>query len=185
MRPRRSRSESLAGQLLLAHPVMKDPNFARAVILMSAHDANGALGVVLNRPLGRRLVDLSPDFSLGPLAQVPLYGGGPVEKEKLILAGWLWQGSDNGFELHFGLDPERAMALIEDPRATVRGFLGYSGWGKGQLDNELKQNTWFVAGPADYNLSAEEGPALWRMILGSLDPELKLLADEPDDPSKN
>lgn len=185
MRPRQSRSDSLAGHLLLAHPVMKDPNFSRAVILMSAHDADGALGVVINRPLGRRLVDLSPDFSFGPLASVPLYGGGPVEKEKLILAGWRWQGNENGFELQFGLDPERAAVLLADPRATVRGFLGYAGWGKGQLDHEMESHTWFVAGPADYNLTAEEGPALWRMILGSLDPELKLLADEPDDPTLN
>lgn len=181
----RSARSSHAGNLLLAHPALKDPNFARAVVLMSAHDADGALGVVINRPLGRRLDELSPDFALGPLAGVPLYSGGPVETEKLILAAWRWREQTHEFELHFGLDPERALALAADSRCTLRGFLGYSGWGKGQLENEMKQRTWFVAASIDYNLSAEDGPALWRLILGSLDPELKLLADEPEDPSLN
>lgn len=185
MKARRKNSDSLAGQLLLAHPAMKDPNFHRSVVLMSAHDADGALGVVLNRPLGRRLDELSPDFALGPLAAVPLYAGGPVEQEKLILAAWRWLRNREEFELHFGLDPERATALVAEPGCTLRGFLGYSGWGKGQLENEMEHRTWFVASPGDYNLASDDGPALWRLILGSLDPELKLLADEPEDPTLN
>jgi putative transcriptional regulator len=184
MKPRR-RAESLAGQLLLAHPALKDANFARTVVLLSAHDADGALGVVLNRPLGRRLGALGGDFALGPLAQVPLYTGGPVEPEKLLLAGWRWRAKTHEFELHFGLDPARAEELLAGGDVAVRGFLGYAGWSGGQLENELKQQTWFVAGPADYNLAAEDGPALWRLVLGSLDPQLKLLADEPEDPTRN
>ncbi len=184
MKSRRSRPERYAGQLLLAHPVLKDPNFRRAVILLSTHDADGAFGVVLNQPLGRELGELSPDFAASPLARVPLYRGGPVETDKLILAGWRQTG-DAEIELHFGLEPERAAALLADTNATVRGFLGYSGWSGGQLEHEMKQQTWFIADPADYNLAADEGAGLWRLVLGSLDPELKLLADEPDDPGRN
>lgn len=185
MKTRRTPKESLAGHLLLAHPVMRDPNFGRAVILMSAHDGDGALGVIINQPLDQRLDDVSNDFALSPLAAVPVYRGGPVETEKLILAAWQWREATQDFELQFGLDIERAQALVQMPNVTMRAFLGYSGWGRGQLENEMKRNTWFVAGPADYNLEAQDGPALWRMILGSLDPELKLLADEPDDPTLN
>lgn len=175
---------TLAGRLLLAHPALREGIFKRAVVLMSAHDPAGSLGVIINRPLGKRLDDLSPDFALGPLSSVPLYSGGPVETEKLILAGWRWV-SNGDFELQFGLDPERAAAFVAEPGTTVRAFLGYSGWDKGQLENEMQRNTWFLAAPADYNLLAEEGSGLWRMILGSLDPELKLLADEPEDPTVN
>lgn len=184
MKPRR-RAESLAGQLLLAHPVLKDTNFRRAVVLLSEHDADGALGVVLNRPLGRNLGDLAADFALGPLAKVPLYTGGPVEPEKLLLAGWRWRAKTHEFELHFGLEPDRAEELLASGEATVRAFLGYAGWSGGQLETEMKQQTWFVAGPADYNLASADGPALWRLVLGSLDPQLKLLADEPEDPARN
>lgn len=186
MKPsRRNPRTNYAGQLLLSHPALKDPNFNRTVVLMSAHDADGALGVVINRPMERRLVDLSPDFAIGPLAEVPLYTGGPVDPEKLILAAWRWPEATGEFELHFGLDPERAAVLAESKGYTLRAFLGYAGWSKGQLEEEMKQRGWFAAPPSGYNLSAEDGPALWRLILGSLDPELKLLADEPEDPSRN
>ena len=73
MRERRKISrDTLAGTLLLAHPSMRDPNFRRSVVLMSAHNAEGAMGVVLNRPLHKRLGELSGEFALGPLASVPL-----------------------------------------------------------------------------------------------------------------
>jgi putative transcriptional regulator len=177
--------QSLAGQLLLAHPSLRDPNFKRTVVLMSAHDAAGALGAVLNRPLGRPLGELNPDFALTPLAEVPLYRGGPVETDKLILTAWQWREGGAEFQLNFGLEPERAISLVASPGVTIRAFLGYSGWGKGQLEHELKANTWFTAPVANYNLGASDGVGLWRMILGSLNPELKLLADEPEDPSMN
>lgn len=176
---------NLTGQLLLAHPVLQDANFRRSVILLSADDVEGALGVVLNRPLGRRLGQVTPAFALGPLAEVPLYRGGPVEPEKLLLAAWRRRLVDEQFELHFGVEPAQAALLAEQPEVTVRAFLGYAGWSRGQLGNELQHSTWFVAPPADYNLTMADGPELWRLILGSLNPELKLLADEPEDPSVN
>jgi putative transcriptional regulator len=178
-------SKSLAGQLLLASPSLRDPNFRRAVILMSAHDGDGALGAVLNRPLGKSLGALNADFALTSLAGVPLYSGGPVEPDKLILAAWQRREEEGEFQLNFGLEPERAAGLIGTPGVTMRAFLGYAGWGKGQLENEMRHQTWFTASVADYNLGATEGSGLWRMILGSLSPELKLLADEPEDPAVN
>lgn len=185
MRERGKTRKTLAGQLLLAHPTLRDENFRRTVILLSAHDADGAMGVVLNRPLGRALGEVSPDFALTALAGLPVYRGGPVETGKLIFVSWQLDEAAGELQLHFGLEPERAFALAGQPGVTLRAFLGYSGWSKGQLENELRQHTWFTAPIEDYNLGAAEGPGLWRMILGSLDPELKLFADEPEDPSRN
>ncbi|MBI2515319.1 MAG: YqgE/AlgH family protein [Opitutae bacterium] len=185
MKERGKTRKTLAGQLLLAHPTLRDENFRRAVILMSAHDADGAMGVVLNRPLGRPLGEVSPDFALTPLAELPVYRGGPVETGKLILVSWQMNEQAGELQLNFGLEPERAFELFRTPGVTLRAFMGYSGWGKGQLENELRHNTWFTAPLELYNLGAADGPALWRMVLGSLDPELKLFADEPEDPSRN
>jgi len=177
--------EDLAGRLLLAHPAMRDPNFARTIVLVSAHNADGALGVVLNRPLGRQLGELSGDFVLTPLAGVPLYRGGPVQPEQLILTAWQFDDDEGAFQLHFGIEPGKALELLEQGGVTVRGFLGYSGWGKGQLENEMAHNTWVVS-PVDGDaLGRNDGVALWRAMLGSLAPELKLLADEPEDPAVN
>ena len=185
MKERGRSKKSYVGQLLLANPSLRDPNFKRAVILMSAHDAAGAMGVVLNRPLPRQLGELNVEFARTALAGVPVYQGGPVETEKLILVSWQRHEQQMEFQLNFGLEVGQAIALVGTPGLTLRAFLGYSGWGQGQLESEMRQNTWIPAPLADYNLGAEEGTGLWRMILGSLDPELKLLAEEPDDPALN
>ena len=178
-------SRPLAGQLLLAHPMLRDPNFRRTVILLSAHGDDGAMGVVLNRPLGRQLAEVNPEFALGPLAGVPLYTGGPVDPEQLILVAWQWLRTESAFQLHFGLEPARATELIGAPGLTVRGFLGYSGWSRGQLENELKHDAWVVSTVEESLFEDGEGVGLWRALLASVDPDLKLLADEPDDPTVN
>ncbi|MBL9187328.1 MAG: YqgE/AlgH family protein [Opitutaceae bacterium] len=175
--------DSLAGTLLLAHPAMKDPNFRRSVILMSAHTDEGAMGVVLNRPLGKRLGELSGDFALGPLASVPIYTGGPVQTDQLVLAAW--QTRDDGFRLHFGIEPEKARELAADEATHLRAFLGYSGWSAGQLENEMKHKTWVVADVPDDLLAQAQDDTLWRTVLGREGAEWKLLAGEPEDPEAN
>jgi putative transcriptional regulator len=179
------KSETLAGQLLLAHPALRDPNFRRAVILLSAHNGEGALGVVLNRPLGKQLAELNAEFAFGPLAAVPVYAGGPVEPEQLIIVSWQWLQKESAFQLHFGIEPEQAAEIVGTPGVTLRAFVGYAGWGQGQLENEMKRDTWLVSTVEGEILGQADGPELWRQILGSLDPELKLLADEPEDPTVN
>ncbi len=175
--------ETLAGSLLLAHPAMRDPNFRRCVVLMSAHNAEGAMGVVLNRPVGKRLGELSGDFALGPLASVPLYKGGPVQPDQLILVAW--QPHPEGFRLHFGLDPDKAEQLQGEEGTHIRGFLGYSGWSAGQLENEMKMRTWIVADIPEDLLTQSQDESLWRTVLGREGAEWRLLANEPDDPAQN
>lgn len=185
MKERGRGRRNLAGQLLLAHPALKDPNFRRTVVLMSAHNKDGSLGVVLNRPMGQTLAEYNRDFTFGPLAQVPVYRGGPVAEDQLIFAAWRWIATDGAFQLQFGLEPDKAGDMAGQKDYTLRAFLGYAGWSAGQLENEMKHNTWFVA-PVDTDvIGANDGVALWRVVLGSLDPELRLLAGEPEDPAVN
>lgn len=183
MRERRTTKETLAGSLLLAHPAMRDPNFRHSVVLMSAHNAEGAMGVVLNRPLGKRLGELSGDFALGPLASVPLYKGGPVQTDQLVLVAW--QTHPDGFRLHFGVDPDRARQLLDEEGTHLRGFLGYSGWSAGQLENEMKMRTWIVADVPEDLLTQTQDESLWRTVLAREGAEWKLLANEPDHPELN
>ncbi len=180
---RRVTKDTLAGSLLLAHPAMRDPNFRHSVVLMSAHNAEGAMGVVLNRPLGKRLGQLSGEFALGALASVPLFTGGPVQTEQLVLAAW--QVRPEGFRLHFGVDPDKALQLLAEEGTQVRGFLGYSGWSAGQLENEMKHTTWIVADVPEDLLAQEQDETLWRTVLGREGAEWRLLAGEPDHPEEN
>jgi putative transcriptional regulator len=184
MRERRKvTKETLAGSLLLAHPAMRDKNFQRSVVLMSAHGPEGAMGVVLNRPVGKRLGELSGEFALGPLASVPLYTGGPVKTDQLVLAAW--QTRDDGFRLHFGIEPDKALQLMSEEDTHVRGFLGYSGWSAGQLEKEMKLHTWIVADVPEDLLTHSQDDSLWRAVLGREGAEWRVLADEPDNPEVN
>ncbi len=185
MRERRTttKKDSVAGSLLLAHPTLRDPNFRRTVVLMSVHDGNGAMGVVLNRPLNRRLGELNGDFALGALASVPLFNGGPVKQDQLILAAW--EAQPDGFRLHFGLEPAKAEQLLSTPGSHVRAFLGYSGWSRGQLEKELKQDAWVQADIPHDLLGHSQDNALWRVILGREGDAWRLLANEPEDTSLN
>ncbi len=175
---------SLAGSLLLAHPAMPDGHFRRTVVLLTAHNGDGALGVVLNRPLGQRLgLWGAGDFALGPLADVPLFQGGPVQTEQLIFAAW--RPNLQGFRLHFGVDTEKAVQLLAEDGIQLRAFLGYSGWSAGQLENELQQNTWVVAAAPSDLFTRPPDQSLWRAVLGREGAEWRLLAEEPDDPEQN
>ena len=113
--------ETLAGSLLLAHPSMRDPNFRHSVVLMSVHNAEGAMGVVLNRPMEKRLGEFSGDFALGPLASVPMFSGGPVQTEQVVLAAW--ESRPDGFRLHFGVEPDIAVQLLDEEGARHFGSL--------------------------------------------------------------
>ncbi len=176
---------SYAGQLLLAHPVLQDPNFRRTVVLLSGHDREGAMGVVLNRPLGRQLGELNASFAASPLAGVPLYAGGPVERENLLIATWQWIPADQAFQLNFGVEISQAAELIGRPGLTMRAFLGYSGWSQGQLENELRHDTWITTPVQGDWLIRLDGVPLWRSLIAHLQPELKIIADAPDDPTVN
>jgi putative transcriptional regulator len=175
---------ALAGSLLLAHPAMPEGNFRRSVVLLSAHDEDGAMGVVLNRPLGKNLGQLDPAFALTKLADTPLYQGGPVEPARLMLCGWHFHPDGSGFQLMFGINPDKALHLLDTDSVHLRGFMGYSGWSAGQLEEELKRQAWVIS-PLRPETFGTPDQRLWNNLLGSLAPEWKLLANEPDDPALN
>jgi putative transcriptional regulator len=173
----------LAGSLLIAHPVLRDPNFKRTVILMTTDSDEGSVGMVLNRPYGKTLGQLGSDFALTELMSIPVFTGGPVQTEQLILAAW--QVRESGFQFHVGLDPEKATALLHEENTHVRAYLGYSGWGKGQLKGELKKNTWIVSQIPSDLFAYDPDQTLWRNVLKGKGEEWRLFAEEPEDPQDN
>lgn len=179
--------ENLSGSLLLASPSLIDPNFQKAVILLSVHSQeDGALGVIINRPAGKTLGDLDKHFATSDLANVPVYEGGPVYADQMILSAWKCSPENGVFKLYFGISEEKALEIkSEDPGADIRGFLGYAGWSGGQLEQELELDSWVVC-PVDAEaLSTTDGTAMWRHILGQSDPVSGMLPEMPDDPSLN
>ena len=186
MRESRSSSLSLAGSLLVAHPQLRDPNFCKTVLFLSANDAQeGSFGLTLNRPAGRTVADLLPDRDLGELATVPVFLGGPVSSDQLIFASFHWNPQSQGLECRHHLVIDEAEQAMLAEQVTVRAFVGYAGWGQGQLEGELASHSWLVQKPAREMLDLERCPRLWREITSTFGPWFRLVAEAPDDPAKN
>ncbi|MEM7540383.1 MAG: YqgE/AlgH family protein [Pseudomonadota bacterium] len=147
---------NLTNQFLIAMPQMGDPNFSRTVTYVCAHNDEGAMGIVINRPLEIDLreifsqMDLSLDQNLD---RKPIYNGGPVQQDRGFVihrpaAEWgstLQVGTDIGVST--SRDILEAMAAGEGPNESLVA-LGYAGWDAGQLEAEFSQNAW-LSGPAD------------------------------------
>ena len=180
-----NKEKSYAGSLLVAHPNMLDPNFRRAVLLLSAHTPDdGALGVILNRPLEKRVSEVVSEAPLNALDKVPVFFGGPVGRDRLIFASLEWK-SGEGLKLNHNVDMDEANKQIGKNPGSVRAFIGYAGWGAGQLEAEMKQNAWVIRKPDRATMKLDRLPRLWFDIMSGLGPWFKLLAAAPDDPSLN
>src|SRR6266403_586462 len=112
---------SLAGSLLVAHPNMLDPNFRRAVLFISTHDVeDGALGVILNRPLDKQVADLVNEAPPEGLGDIPVFLGGPVGKNQLMFAAFEWQ-KGQGLKLNHNVGVDEAHQLVDEDLTSVRG----------------------------------------------------------------
>lgn len=164
MRVAAAQVDSLAGQLLIASPKMADPRFYRAVILMVRHDTGGALGIVINRPAEERsiagLLGALGEKDSGIDGKVLIHVGGPVQPD----IGFVIHSADYRRAETVDIDGRVAMTssreILRDignkqgPKKSLVAF-GYSGWGPGQLEEELRQRAWFTA-TADENLIFDE-----------------------------
>src|SRR4030095_15669059 len=158
-------SRNFAGSLLVAHPNMVDPNFRRTVLFVSEHEPNeGALGVIINRPLDRPVTELVAGTPPAGLADVPVFLGGPVGKDQLMFAAFEWQ-KGAGLKLHhnIGFD-EGSDAHGHRNLLTFCAFVGYAGWGAGQLESEVKQKAWVVQNANPSLLKLVRLPNLWLSL---------------------
>jgi putative transcriptional regulator len=180
-----NKGETYAGSLLVAHPNMLDPNFRRAVLFISAHTPDdGALGVILNRPLEKQVSEVVSEAPLNALDKVPVFFGGPVGRDRLIFASLEWK-SGEGLKLNHNVELDEANKQIGKSPGSIRAFIGYAGWGAGQLEAEMKQNAWVIRKPDRATTKLDRLPRLWFDIMSRLGPWFKLLAAAPDDPSLN
>ncbi len=162
------------GTLLAAWPGMDDPNFGRSLVLICQHDARGAYGLVLNRPEGHELAELvDAGHPLGGLRS-PVYIGGPVDLGRLqflhALPERLPGGLRVGTSLWLGGRLECLVDLLAaHPRSDlpVRLFLGYSGWGAGQLEEELAGCSWIPLGSDDPRVFRGDGEGAWSEALAA------------------
>lgn len=176
-----------AGRLLLSEPTLPDPNFARTVVLLTEHNEIGSLGFVLNRPVNIHLHDLGEDF-LG--SQLPLYEGGPVELNTLHFIHRLGKDIEGTIEIadsiFWGGNIEQIKVnLSKLSENEIRFFIGYSGWGAGQLEMEMKQHTWLVAPAVSTDIFEVAPDQLWEKCIRGLGGKAAELSNYPIDPRMN
>lgn len=180
-----STESNLTSHFLIAMPGLEDINFHQTAIYICEHNAQGAMGIVLNRPTDICLNDILDQLDIettpGPAGEQVVYAGGPVQTDRgfvLHSAEALWDSTlriNDEICVTTSLDILEAIAHGEGPRQTMIA-LGYAGWGEGQLEEELGANTW-LSGPADpqiiFNLAPKER---WRAAARSLGVDLDLLS---------
>lgn len=174
-------SESLAGSLLIAHPGLLDPNFRRTVLMITDHNKEGSLGLVLNRPTGRTLGEMLPNKPIGALAQLPVLIGGPVQSNQLIFASFRWLAETDRMECRHHLLIPEAQEAMEQEFTEVRAFIGYAGWTGGQIEAELAEKSWLISRPGRDLLTPEKQDALWKEVTSSFGPWFRLVADAPEE----
>lgn len=190
LNPEYNMPEIKTGSILISDPFLKDPNFDRTVILICEHNENGSFGLILNKPVEVKLEDVIEDFK-GTNKELLI--GGPVEQNTLHYIHTVEDGSIPGSVkvangIFWSGDFEIIKSRIingEFNLNKIKFFMGYSGWGEGQLQDEINQKTWFVADLGDNTIFEADTNSLWKRIMQLMGGELRWLANSPPDPRMN
>lgn len=170
------------GRLLVAHPELDDPNFERTVVYLLAHNKEGSLGVILNRPNPTAFPSfdspLMPWFDVVSPPQM-IFDGGPVQIEAILC-------------LHPDADLAAGVRSVDvtwdNPEifaGKIRIFQGYAGWSTYQLESEIMAGGWFVVDALPTDVLNPEPEKLWRSVLARQEGDLQKLSEFPDDPRYN
>ncbi len=177
------------GILLIADPFLKDPNFLRTVVLICEHDEHGSFGLVLNKPIDFTLNQLLEGFDAFKL---PVFSGGPMEAEKLFFVHQCPQLIPNAIELcngiYWGGNFETLTALVKNKSIDlkkVKFFVGYSGWDKQQLEDEIEEKSWVTVQTTKDLVFNTTSEAVWKESLIHLGGQYKMMVNFPVDPQLN
>ena len=173
------------GRLLIAEPsILNDSSFNRSIVLLTEHTKNNSIGFILNRPLSFTLNDLVPEIA----CSFPVYQGGPVEQDNLyfvhkvpelipesieVANGIFWGGN---FDVLKNLLNTKGIATSD-----IRFFLGYSGWERNQLEDELRTDSWFISENNYSNIFAVDNETIWKNKLLEKGGKYKIWANAPSD----
>ena len=182
-------ARSLTGRLLVASPILLDPNFARTVVLVCRHDEDGAFGLVLNRPLAAPIGPHVRAWGLPLVSPDVVFAGGPVEPDVAFALG-------SGREIdaaRWVMEPLPGVGLLsldtldDSPVVLERGriFSGYAGWGARQLEGEILEEGWFVVDARPDDVFTADPARLWHDVLRRQPGELAMFASFPPDPGLN
>ena len=160
--------KSLRGQLLIASPRLPDSNFAKTVVLMVEHHEQGALGVILNRPTGVDLETFWDEFLDGdvPASEEMLSVGGPCEGQMLCIH--MDSSHSEGRvldDVYVSSGPDKILDIVQSDASPFRVFIGYAGWGAGQLESELEVGGWLTMKATTDHIFGSDVDSMWRELI--------------------
>lgn len=177
------------GKILISEPFLPDTFFNRSIIYLTDHTAEGSVGFILNKKLDIKLKNAISGFEL---CDDVLNMGGPVAPDTLHYLHTAGEQIPKSVsvdgKIFWGGDIEIIRSLIafgKLDKSKIRFFLGYSGWSAGQLDRELKENSWVIAKIRSDIVMGNRGNDTWKMVLRSLNSKYRAWADFPESPDLN
>lgn len=182
--------ESLApGILLIADPFLKDPNFIRTVVFLCDHQQEGSFGFVLNKDYDHTLDEL---VNGAEGLKIPVYFGGPVQMDTIHFLHQFPDMIPGGLEItegiYWGGDFEAAIEQLrmgKIDKSKIRFFIGYSGWGNGQLTDELKEKSWLTVMATRKLIFHKKINEIWKESLRHLGGDYEMMVNFPIDPQLN
>lgn len=178
------------GDLLISEPFLPDPNFERTVVLICEHNEQGSFGFILNKPSLLKLSDVMEEVD--PFQKI-IHVGGPVQQDTLHFIhrmGHILEGGEKvGNNIYWGGNFEQLKIMVTNKEVNdgdILFFVGYSGWGEGQLMDEIKEKSWMVHKAATSEQVFDKNPeSLWRDILKEKGGKYKMFSNYPTDPRLN
>ena len=178
------------GRILVAEPFLAGSYFNRAVVLIAVHDKYGSIGFILNKKVSYSLNEVVTDF---PHTDSEIFIGGPVNSDSLYYIHTLGKDLPGSIKINDNIywggdinELKRRMSLGMVQPWQIKFFLGYSGWDKGQLEEEQKENLWLVSDIEDKNiLNYSTQKKMWNMAVRNLGGKYFLWTNYPEDPSLN
>ena len=182
-------SELNKGSLLIAEPsILNDDSFNRSIILLTEHNDNSSVGFILNRPLKFTINDIIPEID----CSFTVYQGGPVEQDNLYFIHKAPELIPDSIQvsndIYWGGNFESLKILLQEgliKNNQIRFFLGYSGWEKIQLEEELFNNSWFISENDFENILSVDNETIWKNKLMQKGGEYKIWANAPSDINLN
>lgn len=178
------------GRILISDPFLGDDYFERSVVYLCEHNQEGSFGFVLNNLVEINLNDLNDQF---PAITAKISTGGPVETESMFFIHTLGDQLNESLEISHGIfvggDFEQLYLKIEEKHIQeneIRFFLGYSGWSKGQLESEIKENAWVVSEIDDCKeIMQIHETDTWKYFMSKLGSKYQFMTNFPIDPNEN
>lgn len=177
------------GSFLVAHPTLLEDTFFKSIILITHHSNEETIGLIINKPSKIMLHEIINDL---PDSNFPVYVGGPVAKNSIHFIHQIGEEIPNSIkimnDLYFGGDFEKVKKLIWQKKLDknqIRFFAGYSGWEANQLENEIKEHSWFIKKKNKSMCMRYSDSELWSKIIRAMDEKYAIWSNLPKNPSLN